>query len=275
MLYGDELEAFLAYAKALPNNCVFLVDTYRTLDGVRHAIEVGHELRRAGHRLMGIRLDSGDLAYLSIEARRLLDEAGLTDTRIVASNDLDEYTIQSLKLQGAKVAVWGVGTRLVTAYDEPALGGVYKLGAVEDGRGGWSYRVKVSEQSAKTSIPGVLQVRRYRGALGNVADMIYDVTLGPGGGVLVDPVDATRRSVMQPNQSFVDLLQPVFREGARMQPKEPLPDIQARARAELAKLHPGTRRFEHPHEYPVGLEEGLHQLRTDFIMRERRMPWHP
>ena len=132
MCFDDELEAFRAYARAMPNNCVFLVDTYDTLDGVRHAIEVGREMRRQGHEMIGIRLDSGDLAWLSIEARRMLDEAGFPKATIVASNDLDEQIIASLKDQGATIGVWGVGTRLVTAYDQPALGGVYKLAAVRD-----------------------------------------------------------------------------------------------------------------------------------------------
>src|SRR3989475_12372621 len=112
-------------ADALPNNCVFLVDTYNSLEGVRRAIQIGQKLRQRGHELAGIRLDSGDLAFLSIEARKLLDQAGFTKAVIVGSNDLDEHIIESLKLQGATINVWGVGTKLVTAYDQPALGGVY------------------------------------------------------------------------------------------------------------------------------------------------------
>ena len=132
MSFESELEAFEAYAKAMPNNCVFLVDTYDTLEGVRHAIEVGRRLRQRGHEMVGIRLDSGDLAYLSIEARKILDDAGFPKAKILASNDLDEHLIADLKQQGATIAVWGVGTRLVTAYDQPALGGVYKLSALRD-----------------------------------------------------------------------------------------------------------------------------------------------
>ncbi|HEX8833371.1 MAG TPA: nicotinate phosphoribosyltransferase, partial [Abditibacteriaceae bacterium] len=160
MLFDDELESFKAYAKAMPNNCVFLVDTYNTLDGVRHAVQVGQWLRPLGHRLAGIRLDSGDLAYLSIEARRILDEAGFTEVPIVASNDLDEHLIASLKEQGARIAVWGVGTRLVTGGDQAALGGVYKLSAVREGDG-WKTKIKLSEQAIKVSNPGIQQVRRY------------------------------------------------------------------------------------------------------------------
>ncbi|MBI4845644.1 MAG: nicotinate phosphoribosyltransferase, partial [Candidatus Omnitrophica bacterium] len=129
MSFDDELESFKAYAKAMPNNCVFLVDTYDTLEGVRKAVEVGIWLRQNGHDMMGIRLDSGDLAYLSIEARKILDQSGFVNTKIVASNDLDENIITSLKEQNAQINVWGVGTKLITAYDQPALGGVYKLSA--------------------------------------------------------------------------------------------------------------------------------------------------
>src|SRR5215213_2354655 len=143
MSFEDEREAFQEYAEALPNNCVFLADTYDTLEGVRRAAEVGKKLRARGHEMVGIRLDSGDLAYLSIEARKILDEAGFPRAAILASNDLDENLIASLKEQGAKVNVWGVGTKLVTAYDQPALGGVYKMAAIraKDGKA-WEHKVK-------------------------------------------------------------------------------------------------------------------------------------
>ncbi|MDA1229657.1 MAG: nicotinate phosphoribosyltransferase, partial [Planctomycetota bacterium] len=137
MSFDTELESFSAYAEAMPNNCVFLVDTYDTLEGIRNAITVGNRLRDSGHSMVGIRLDSGDLAWLSIEARKLLDAGGFQDAAIVASNDLDERLIASLKQQGATIGVWGVGTKLVTAYDQPALGGVYKLGAMMDAAGEW------------------------------------------------------------------------------------------------------------------------------------------
>ena len=160
MSFDNELESFERYAEAMPNNCVFLVDTYDTLEGVRHAVTVGKQLRERGHELVGIRLDSGDLAYLSIEARRILDEGGFPNAVIVASNDLDEHLIENLRHQGAQIVVWGVGTKLATAYDQPALGGVYKLGALQLPDGTWEGKLKLSEQAAKTSLPGILQVRR-------------------------------------------------------------------------------------------------------------------
>src|SRR3954462_15536750 len=158
MLFDGEREAFEAYARAMPHNVVLLVDTYDTLQGVRNAIEVGRMLRAQGRDLFGIRLDSGDLAWLSIEARKLLDAAGFEKAVIIASNDLDEHIIQSLHEQGAKIDTWGVGTKLVTAYDQPALGGVYKLGAIRGDDGEWEYKLKLSEQPLKISPPGIQQV---------------------------------------------------------------------------------------------------------------------
>jgi nicotinate phosphoribosyltransferase len=137
----------------MPNNCVFLVDTYDSLAGVRNAIEVGKELRLRGHRMIGIRLDSGDLAYLSIEARKMLDEAGFQDAGIVASNDLDEEIVESIKEQGGKVAVWGVGTHLVTSYGQPALGGVYKLSAIRAAPGQETASASAGSAAAAGSPP--------------------------------------------------------------------------------------------------------------------------
>ncbi len=147
--------------------------------------------------MIGIRLDSGDLAYLSIEARRMLDEAGFPEAAIVASNDLDEQIIASLKEQGATIGVWGVGTRLVTAYDQPALGGVYKLAAVRDGQGAWQYKVKLSEQAIKVSKPGILQVRRYCQGGEAIGDVIFDEQFPiQGDCTMVDPLDMTRRKTI-------------------------------------------------------------------------------
>ncbi|MFM2418693.1 MAG: Nicotinate phosphoribosyltransferase pncB2, partial [Pseudomonadota bacterium] len=178
MSFDTEREAFEAYADAMPNNCVLLVDTYDTLAGVQNAIAVGERLRQRGKRLLGIRLDSGDLAWLSVEARKLLDQAGFHDTTIVASNDLDEQLIESLKHQEAAISVWGVGTKLVTAYDQPALGGVYKLSMIARNGGPLAPRIKLSEQVAKISNPGIQQVRRYTQNGQLVADCIYDEAEG-------------------------------------------------------------------------------------------------
>lgn len=271
MSFPDELTAFQAYAQSLPNNCTFLVDTYNTIEGVRHAVEVGRKLRTHGHKLLGIRLDSGDLAYLSIQARRILDEAGFSDASIVASNDLDERLIESLKHQGAKINVWGVGTRLATAYDQPALGGVYKLSAIR-GRAdvAWQYKLKLSEQTVKVSTPGVLGVRRYFDANGFIGDAIYDVNTDVSNGcTIVDPVDMTRRKIIPPATSGEDLLVPAFRGGQRVYDPPNVREARQRTIDQLAQLHPTIKRFENPHRYPVGLEIGLHELKTRLILEAR------
>jgi len=270
MAFADERQAFAAYADALPGNCIFLVDTYDSLEGVRHAIEVGHRLRAAGHEMLGIRLDSGDLAYLSLEARRLLDEAGFTGAGIVASNDLDEHIIQSLRDQHAAIGIWGVGTKLATAYDEPALGGVYKLGALRDRGGRWEYKLKLSEQSAKISTPGVLQVRRFEGPKGALADAIYDETEPPRSAwTLVDPLDATRRRTVPEGTPGRDLLVPVFRAGKRVYDLPPLDATRDHVAHELSAFHAGVKRFVNPHRFPVGLERGLFDLKTELTLAAR------
>ncbi len=274
MLHDSEREAFLAYARALPSNCVFLVDTYGTREGILHAIEAGRWLRSQGKEMIGIRLDSGDLAWLSQEARRMLDEAGFPKASILASNELDENVIQSLKDQGAKIAVWGVGTRLVTGHEDAALGGVYKLGAVRPSREApWHPRLKVSEQIEKTTIPGVLQVRRFSQDSEFLADAIYDETLGLlSPSVIVDPVDPLRRREIPAGTKGEDLLVPIFRRGKRVYAPPPLAEVRARTGAQLARFHGGVKRFMNPHQFPVGLERRLHELRAQLVLEARGAP---
>lgn len=279
MSFDTELDAFRAYAEAMPNNVVFLVDTYDTLEGVKNAIIVGNEMKKRGHKVAGIRLDSGDLAWLSIEARRMLDEAGFEDTKIVASNNLDERTIASLKEQGAKIAIWGVGTHLATAREQPALGGVYKLSAVRAEGGEWQPKIKVSEQRAKISSPGRIQVRRFcqeaparpQAPAVFVGDMIYDALMGePQSNTIVDPLDGTRRKELEGRG--VDLLKPIFRDGifvGQAHVSEDLDPIQARVREQLEGFDDSIKRFDNPHEYPAGLEKNLHDLRTKLIVEAR------
>jgi nicotinate phosphoribosyltransferase len=270
MSFATEQEAFDAYAEAQPNNCVLLVDTYDTLEGVRRAVETGKRLRARGHDLAGIRLDSGDLAYLSVEARKILDEEGFEKTAIVASNDLDEHVISSLEEQGAAIDVWGVGTRLVTGGDQAALGGVYKLAAVRQPGGPWQHRIKVSEQAVKTTTPGVQQVRRFQGEAGFLADIIYDEEQGlPEEPVVVDPVDPTRRKRIEAGTTGVDLLEPVIRGGRVVGERPPLETARDRTAAQLARLHPGVKRFVHPHQYPVGLSAELQDLKTRLVLAAR------
>ena len=162
MMFDSEPEAFEIYADAMPNNCVFLVDTYDTIEGVRNAIRAGKRLREYGHDMVGIRLDSGDLTALSIAARKLLNDAGFPNAKIVASDSLNEHRITSLKAEGAQIDIWGVGTNLVTAQDQPALGGVYKLSALrEQSTDLWIPKIKLSNSPIKVSNPGRLQIYRY------------------------------------------------------------------------------------------------------------------
>lgn len=270
MSFDSEREAFFKYAEAMPNNCVFLVDTYDTVEGVKNAIEVGKWLREHGNQLAGIRLDSGDLAYLSIQARKMLDEADFKDVAILASNDLDEHLIASLRQQGAEISAWGVGTHLVTAFDQPALGGVYKLVAIRD-QDEWKYSIKISEQVAKTTTPGVHQVRRffYQGKF--EGDMIFNLDQPPAEveQIIIDPLDYTRRKQFPHDATFEDLLVPVIRSGKVVCSRPPLSEIKRRVQSDLSQLHPTILRLMNPHQYPVGLEQGLHELKSRMILETR------
>lgn len=271
MSFDRESEAFQAYAEAMPNNCVFLVDTYHTLEGVKKAIQTGKELRRKGHEMVGIRLDSGDLAYLSVQARKLLDKADFKNAKIIASNDLDENIIASLKDQGAKIDIWGVGTKLVTGFDQPALGGVYKLSAVREKGGAWQHKIKLSEQSVKISNPGIQCVRRYLQDGKFMADVIYDEASDLSKGcIIVDPLDMTRQKKIQKNTVYRDLLVPIFKNGRNCYDNPSIDKIKIHAQDQLRRLHPGIRRFVHPHQYPVGLEKSLFQLKTELTLKIRR-----
>lgn len=275
MSFESEIDAFETYAEALPNNCIFLVDTYDTIEGVKNAIKSGNKLKEKGYKFAGIRLDSGDLAYLSTKARELLDAAGFTETSIVASNDLDEHIIDSLKQQDAKINVWGVGTKMVTAYDQPALGGVYKLSALRNkDNTAWDYKVKLSEQAIKISTPGIQQVRRFYSNGECIGDAIFDEENKPNSDnwTIVDPMDMTRRKKMTSVEGeYKDLLKPIFREGKRVYKKPDLETIQAKVKDELKTLHRSIKRFTNPHSYPVGLEKGLYDLKTELIMKLREV----
>ena len=271
MFFGDEKKSFEAYADALPNNCVFLVDTYDTLNGVRNAVILGNKLKERGHTLAGIRLDSGDLAYLSIEARKILDAGGFPDAKVFASNNLDENIIASLKQQRAQIAVWGVGTKLATAYDQPALGGVYKLSASKRG-GTWKDCIKISEQAFKVNTPGIHQVRRFFDGKHFSGDLIFDERSTPKH-CLVDANDQTRIKNLTAD-TFEDLLVPIFREGKLGYDRPSLEQIRERRQNDLENLHPSILRFLNPHEYPVGLDEKLDTHKRE-LMREVRLKNSP
>lgn len=272
MSFDDELESFFAFAKAMPNQSVFLVDTYNTLHGVKNAIEVGKWLRTQGKDLAGIRLDSGDLAYLSVEARKLLDAAGFPKAQIIASNDLNETIIASLKAQGAQIGVWGVGTQLATAFDQPALGGVYKLTAIRKSKDEpFEHRIKLSEQVGKISTPGILQVRRFSNDEFFISDMIFDeLTPQMSEPAIVDPKDPTRFRTLGAELSQQDLLIPIFKSGVCVYDFPCLSEVKKHASGQIKKLHVTIRRLLNPHSYPAGLEKNLFDLKMSLILKNRK-----
>ena len=272
MAFPSELEAFRAYAEAFPKNCTLLVDTYNVEQGIDNAITVGLEMRERGEKLSGIRIDSGDLAWLAKMARRKLDAAGLTDCGIVLSNDLDEYTIQSILEEGAQVSAWGVGTKLACAYDQPTLGGVYKLSATRKPDGEWVDHLKISESAKKLTFPGVLDVRRYYHEDGHIAgDMVFDANVGVQEcETIVDPLDSLRRKRLG-GKRFETLLAPLARNGKTVLAPKFRDALAARerARAGLATLDESQKRMLNPHSYPVGLEHGLFERRSDLVAKLR------
>ncbi|MEO1715329.1 MAG: nicotinate phosphoribosyltransferase, partial [Bacteroidota bacterium] len=213
MSFPNEIEAFTAYAEGQPNNVILLVDTYDTIQGVKNAIQVGKDLEQQGQRLLGIRLDSGDLAKLSIEARRLLDDAGFTETKIVASNDLDEYRIAALKEQGAQIDTWGIGTRLITSFDQPALGGVYKLSAIQNKEGEWEPKMKYSNDLIKRSNPGIITPLRIQSDTEQYVDILFDELQGPWNEKAVDPTTGKPFSVSI--ATITPLLVSIYQNGSR------------------------------------------------------------
>ena len=273
MSFPDELSAFRAYAQSFPNNCILLVDTYDVEQGVKNAITVGLEMRERGERLMGIRIDSGDLTWLSKMARRMLDEAGLEDCGIVLSNDLDEYTIRSIRQEGVEVMSWGVGTKLACAYDQPTLGGVYKLSCTRgEGSDEWADHIKISESVQKLTTPGVLDVRRYYDDAGRIAgDMVHDVnsTVNPDE-VIVDPYDPLRRKKLA-GKRYETLLKPLARNGKCVLEDEARSAMAARerTRAGLETLDETQKRLLNPHTYPVGLERNLFERRSALVAKMR------
>ncbi|MFD2033713.1 nicotinate phosphoribosyltransferase [Belliella marina] len=270
MSFDSELEAFYAYADAFPEKCVFLVDTYDTVNGIKNAIEVGKALREKGKEMIGVRIDSGDLAYFSNVARQMLDEAGFPDAKVVASNDLDEHIITSLKSQEASIDVWGVGTKLVTAYDQPALGAVYKLAAIRDENGNWDPKVKVSQQSIKINIPGNHDIIRFLKNGKAVADMIYlkEDTSGKNIFTIIDPIDPTKRKkVNSDSMEQLNLLKPIFNKGKKIYDSPSIDLIKENTQKNLQYFDKTHKRLINPHIYPVGLEEKLYQLRTDLVFK--------
>ncbi len=267
--FPDELSAFRAYAELYPHATTLLLDTVDTLQsGLPNAITVAGELRARGEALRGVRLDSGDLAYLSRRVREALDAAGFPEVRITASNDLDEQVIESVIREGGRVDVYGIGTRLVTGSGEGggALGGVYKLVEL-DGQP----KMKLTGDPAKSTVPG--RKRLWRASDANDRDVL-DVVTGEGeepraGERISDPSNPLRSSRLGADLSFRDAREVVMEGGRRTRPAETLPDLQARARTELARLPEGTLRLLNPHVYRVGLSRSLQTVRDALIEQLR------
>ncbi|PYJ25466.1 MAG: nicotinate phosphoribosyltransferase [Verrucomicrobia bacterium] len=271
MFFETETEAFQTYAKAMPNNCVFLVDTYDSIEGVRHAIDVARQLRKDGHEMIGVRLDSGDRVALSIEARRMLDEAGFTNVKIVCSGDLDEYEIADMKQRGAKIDLWGVGTKLTTGWPDAALGGIYKLGAVRRPGTQWQYRIKLSNEPAKTSCPGSLQVRRFHQPDSRfIADAIYEIDHGVREPCEIVDIETKKETNIPVKTGYSDLLVPIFRRGELVYEAPNIEASREHARRQLSCAPPEILRLHNPAPYKIGLERSLHELRSELIARAKK-----
>ena len=276
MSFPDELTAFRTYANLFPDACILLVDTYNTLkSGVPHAIQVFDEMKAAGtlpEKGYGIRLDSGDLAYLSKEAYKMLAAAGFDDAVISASSDLDEYLIESLKAQDAKINSWGVGTRLITANDNPAFGGVYKLAAVEDKETGeFIPKIKLSENTEKITNPGNKTIYRiYSKTTGKIrADLIClaDETFDESKDMIIfDPQETWKKTKVRANTyTLRELLVPVFKNGECVYDSPSVMKIRDYSKKELDTIWDETKRFANPQHVYVDLSDKLYKIKSDLL----------
>ena len=268
--FPDELKAFRAYADIYPDTCLLLVDTYDTLkSGVPNAIRIGKELRAKGHEMMGIRLDSGDLAYLSKQARRMLDQAGFPDAKIVASGDLDERIILSLKGQKAKIDTWGVGTRLITSYSSPALGGVYKLTALDEGQGRMTPKIKRSDNPEKITNPGFKKVIRFFNGKGNMrGDAIFldeeKVSAGRAFQVFHPMLPHLFKTYPKGFQTQ-EMLVPIFKAGRLIYKSPSVHQIRENTLKNLASLDNTYKRFHNPHTYHISLSQSLFETKQRLL----------
>lgn len=274
MSFPDEYTAFMTYAKLYPENCTLLVDTYDTLkSGVPNAIRVFEAFRDAGTPLKkyGIRLDSGDLAYLSKEARKMLDDAGFTDASICASNDLDEYLLHDLKIQGAAINSWGVGTNLITSKDCPSFGGVYKLAAIMDENGEFIPKIKISENTEKITNPGNKTIYRiYDKETGKMkADLIcfageeYDTSEDL---LLFDPIDTWKKTRLAGGSYTIrEIMIPIFRKGECIYQSPSVTEIARYCKKEKETLWDETMRLFYPHKVHVDLSQKLYDVKQSLL----------
>ena len=276
MSFPDEYTAFKAYAELYPDACTLLVDTYDTLkSGVPNAIRVFREMKEAGihPKSYGIRLDSGDLAYLSKEARKMLDAAGFEDASICASNDLDEYLLHDLKMQKAAITSWGVGTNLITSKDCPSFGGVYKLAAIQDADGNFIPKIKLSENTEKITNPGNKTIYRiYDKKTGKLkadlicfADETYDTSEDL---LLFDPIATWKKTRLEGGSyTMRELLVPVFRKGECIYNSPSVMEIASYCREEKETLWDETKRLFYPHQVHVDLSHKLYDIKKSLLDR--------
>ena len=271
MLYDDEFEAFKAYAESYPDKCLLLVDTYDVLkSGIPNAIRCAHEvLEPMGKRLLGIRIDSGDLTYMTQKARKMLDEAGLTDCKITVSNALDEYLIRDLISQGACIDSFGVGERLITSKAEPVFGGVYKIAAVEDEDGNVIPKMKISETTAKVTTPCDKEIVRFYDK--ETGKALADVLFVKGEPIpdgepyeIFDPVETWKAKTLT-NYTTKKILVEIFRNGELVYDKPGISDIRNYCTKQLDTLWDAVKRFENPHNFYVDLSPKLWQIRDDIL----------
>ena len=279
MSFPDEYTAFKTYAYMYPSACILLVDTYDTLkSGVPNAIRVFTEMRESGIPLTfyGIRLDSGDLAYLSKKARKMLDAAGFPDAVISASNDLDEFLIDSLKAQGAAITSWGVGTNLITSKDNPSFGGVYKLAAVQDKDGTFIPKIKLSENTEKVTNPGDKMIYRIyekdeKGADKIKADLICltDEVFDPAQDLLLfDPAEPWKKTKMKGGTYTIrPILKQIFKNGECCYTSPKVMEIREYCKQELDTLWEETKRLVNPHEVYVDLSKKLYDVKLELLDR--------
>ncbi|NCC68960.1 MAG: nicotinate phosphoribosyltransferase [Clostridia bacterium] len=268
MSFSTELEAFRKYAEIYPSNCLLLVDTYDTLkNGVPNAIIVFNELKAKGYRPVGIRVDSGDLAYLTKQARKMLDEAGHCDVKIFASGDIDEHIISALKTQDAKIDVWGIGTKLITSSPQPSLGGVYKLAGIEE-NGVMVPKMKVSDTPEKITNPGFKTTYRIYGQSGMAAaDLIalrsevFDTSKPL---TIFHPLETWKKKIFT-DYTIKNLMVQVFRDGELIYDLPCLADIVEYAKQSKNELWEEYRRLINPHEYKVDLSETLYLLKQKLL----------
>jgi nicotinate phosphoribosyltransferase len=270
--FDTEIESFQSFSRIFADNCVLLVDTYDVVEGVHNAIQVAEEMRATGKTLRGIRLDSGDLAYYSKVARSMLDEAGFPEVKILASSDLDEWLIESLRDQGARIDIWCVGTKLMTSYQTPALGVVYKLMAAGYGEDPLLPKIKISQNPEKVTNPGVKKILRFYNERGfMMGDLLTDVDEPiPSGEPVIahHPMYDYMKKTYRPPYEAREIMVPIFLNGKQVYDPPSLPKVRQYAAEEMESLESETKRFTNPHLYKVSLSDGLHHIKKKLLL------WH-